>query len=47
LRAVEVLERIGTPEAREVLQTLANGVPDVTFTREAQAALKRLQKARE
>src|SRR5579883_2555091 len=26
-RALEVLERIGTPEAREVLTTLANGAP--------------------
>ena len=28
VRAVEVLERIGTPEAREVLRTLAQGRPE-------------------
>src|SRR5262249_23753272 len=42
LRAVQVLERLGTPEARQVLQTLANGVPGDWLTRQAEAALKRL-----
>jgi hypothetical protein len=44
LRAMEVLERIGTPEARRVLEALANGAPGATVTQEAEAALKRLGK---
>lgn len=42
LRAVELLERIGTAEARGVLEALAKGTPDARLTREAQAALDRL-----
>ncbi len=42
IRAVEALERIGTPEARQVLRTLAQGAPAALPTREAEAALKRL-----
>jgi RNA polymerase sigma factor (sigma-70 family) len=42
LRAVEVLELIGTSEARQVLQTLAGGVPTARLTREAGSALQRL-----
>jgi WD40 repeat protein len=41
-RAVEVLERFGTPQAREVLQALADGVPGVLVTTTARQALKRL-----
>jgi WD40 repeat protein len=40
-RAVEVLERIGTPEAREVLQRLSEGAPGALLTEHAKAALKR------
>jgi hypothetical protein len=40
-RAVEVLERIGTPEARQVLRALAGGAPAALLTRSAQAALRR------
>ncbi|HMF11982.1 MAG TPA: hypothetical protein VKE94_06735, partial [Gemmataceae bacterium] len=40
-RAVEVLERIGTAEARQVLQALADGAPGARITTSAQAALKR------
>jgi hypothetical protein len=40
-RAIEVLERIGTPEARQVLQELAKGAPGALITTSAQAALKR------
>ncbi|MCI0460368.1 MAG: hypothetical protein L0Z62_25730, partial [Gemmataceae bacterium] len=40
-RAVEVLERIGTAQARTVLQTLAGGAPGALLTTSAQAALKR------
>src|SRR5262249_19504944 len=42
LRAVEVLEHIGTQEARQVLRALAGGTPDARLTREAQAVLDRL-----
>ncbi len=41
LRAVEVLERIGTPEAIEVLRKVAKGAPEAELTRDAQAALRR------
>jgi hypothetical protein len=44
MRAVEVLEHIGTAEARKVLQELANGAPEARLTREANAALARLVK---
>jgi WD40 repeat protein len=40
-RAVEVLEFIGTPEARQILQALADGAPGALVTASAQAALKR------
>jgi hypothetical protein len=46
LRAMEVLEHIGTSEAREVLQTLANGASQARLTREAKASLERLAKRR-
>jgi hypothetical protein len=41
-RALEVLEIIGTPEAREVLEGLAKGAPAASLTREAKASLARL-----
>jgi WD40 repeat protein len=41
-RAVEVLERIGSAEARQVLQTLADGGPRALATTQAAAALQRL-----
>jgi RNA polymerase sigma factor (sigma-70 family) len=44
LRAVEVLERIGTAEARQVLEALARGSPEARLTREAEGALQRLGK---
>ncbi len=43
LRAIEVLERIGTPEARRLLETLAAGAAGARQTREASAALQRLR----
>jgi WD40 repeat protein len=44
VRALEVLEQVGTGEARQVLETLAKGAPGALGTREAQAALDRLAK---
>jgi hypothetical protein len=46
LRAVEVLERVGTPEAQRVLAVLARGAPEARMTREARASLERLAKQR-
>ena len=42
LRAIHVLERIGTPEAQDILRTLAGGAAAARETREAKAALQRL-----
>lgn len=42
LRAIEALERIGTSEARALLQSLADGAAGARQTREARAALQRL-----
>jgi hypothetical protein len=39
-----VLEDIGTPAARNLLQTLASGAPAARLTREAQASLERLKR---
>lgn len=41
-RALEVLEHLGTPEARRLLRQLADGVPEAGLTREAKAVLQRL-----
>ena len=41
LRAVEVLEMLGSPEARGVLKRLAGGAPEAFLTRQAKAALER------
>jgi RNA polymerase sigma factor (sigma-70 family) len=45
-RAVEVLEKVATPEAREVLGALAAREHDSPLKREAAAALSRLQRTR-
>jgi hypothetical protein len=42
LRAVEVVERIGTPSARRLLASVAGGAPGARLTGEAKAALERL-----
>jgi WD40 repeat protein len=42
LRAVELLELLGSPEARQLLQVLAGGAPEARLTREARSAVRRL-----
>jgi WD40 repeat protein len=42
-RALEVLERLGTPEARQLLEELGKGNKDAKLTQDAQATLKRLE----
>jgi WD40 repeat protein len=44
LRAVDVLEQIGTKEARRLLHSLASGVESASLTRNAKQALGRLEK---
>jgi WD40 repeat protein/beta-lactamase regulating signal transducer with metallopeptidase domain len=46
VRAVEVLERMGTPEAKRVLRTLADGAPGELSTQEAKSALGRMSARR-
>lgn len=46
LRAIEVLERLGTPEARNLLRKLAEGAAEERMTRDARAALERLARAK-
>jgi hypothetical protein len=42
VRAVEVVERLGTPDARELLTAWAGGAEHGLLSREAKAALARL-----
>jgi len=44
LRALEILERIGTREARRLLAKMAGGAPIARATQEAKACLERLEK---
>jgi WD40 repeat protein len=44
VRAVEVLEHVATPDAKQLLRKLADGASDVRLTREAKAALQRLRR---
>jgi WD40 repeat protein len=44
LRAIETLEHIGTPGARQILKTLTEGAPEGQTTREAKTALARLER---
>lgn len=45
-RLLEVLEQIETPEARQMLEELANGSPGASLTQEAKAALERCKRTR-
>jgi hypothetical protein len=47
LRAVDVLEQLATPDAKELLRTLSQGAPGTRVTTAAQAALERLASASE
>jgi hypothetical protein len=44
VRAMEILESIGTPEAQEAIKIVAKGAAGARVTRDAQAALDRLSK---
>jgi hypothetical protein len=44
--AIEMLEMIGTAPARQLLAQIAKGSADATLTREAVAALNRLERRR-
>jgi len=44
LRAVEMLEHEGSPEARQVLEAVSQGAPQARLTQDAKAALERLAK---
>jgi WD40 repeat protein len=46
LRTVEILERLGTPEARRGLEDLARRSPDTELKHEAKASLERLKAQR-
>ncbi len=43
-RALEVLERVGSPAARTILAGLTRGLPEATLTRDAKAVLGRLER---
>jgi hypothetical protein len=45
LRALEVLELTGSPEARRTLEALARGVPRAWLTEDARGCLRRLQRS--
>ena len=44
VRAIELLEYYATPEAKALLDLLADGAPEARRTREARASLRRLEK---
>jgi RNA polymerase sigma factor (sigma-70 family) len=44
VRAIEVLEQIGTTEGQRILEALAKGTPEARLTQEAKASLERLSR---
>jgi hypothetical protein len=44
LRIVEILERIGSPEAKQLLTEFAKGTPETWLAREAKRALTRMER---
>ena len=46
-RAIVILERVASAEAREILSGIAYGVPDDALVVEARAALERLKSPRQ
>ena len=44
LRAVMVLEQIGTPEARQLLEKLSKGAEGALLTEDAKAAVRRMKR---
>jgi hypothetical protein len=43
VRAVEALERIGSPTAQAILRKVASGAPEASLTKEAKASLERAE----
>lgn len=43
-RALQVLERMNTPESRKLVQELADGAPDAALTVDAKSTLERMEK---
>ena len=43
-RALEILEAIGTPDAKVLLEELAGGEPTAKFTKDAKAGVERLER---
>jgi hypothetical protein len=46
VRVLQVLETIGTPKAKQILEGLARGASEARLTEEAQASLQRLTRRR-
>ncbi len=44
IRSLELLERIGSDEAKRLLELLSKGAPDAALTKDAKATLERLRK---
>jgi hypothetical protein len=44
VRSIALLESMGTPEAKQLLESSASGEPDALPTEQARAALDRLNK---
>jgi hypothetical protein len=42
-RAIEILERLGGPDARKIIETLTRGVPEARLTQDAKATLRRIR----